>query len=144
MSNVERLVIGIICCFQGIAVADTNEVFVRRKLAPFTALYYIISNAENGAAITPELAMGSPYVFTRTESGHLFNIGSSWRSANEAHLSLIKQSMSPIIFVTVARPSSPAVETENETKTPIQRIGMYSYCFMLVSVQSRRHTNPRQ
>ena len=82
MRNIERLVVGIICCFQGIAVADTNEIFVRLNSAPFTAPYYIFSNTENGAAITPELARGSSYVFTRTDSGHPFNIGSGWRSAN--------------------------------------------------------------
>ena len=59
MRNFERLVIRIICCFQGIAIADTNEIFVRLNSVPFSDAYCIFSDTENGAAITPELAGGS-------------------------------------------------------------------------------------
>ena len=84
MRTIRRLILGIIFGLQGAAFADTTEIFVRLNSDPFAAPYYIFSNTENGDAITPELVRGSTYVFTRTDSGHAFNIGSGWRSADSS------------------------------------------------------------
>ena len=64
------------------AFAQINEVFVRLNSNPFESPYYIFSTKENGASISLELIKGSSYTFIRTDTGHPFNIGSSWRSAD--------------------------------------------------------------
>jgi len=81
---IKKLIVGLTCCLQGIAFANTTEIFVRLNSSPFSAPYYIFSNTENGDAITPELVKGSTYVFTRTDSGHPFNIGSAWKQADSS------------------------------------------------------------
>ena len=82
MRSFQILIFGIVCSVQGVAHADSTEIFVRLNANPFSAPYYIFSNTENGEAITPVLVTGSTYVFTRTDSGHPFNIGSGWRQAD--------------------------------------------------------------
>ena len=82
LKDCKRIFIGVVCLLHGIAVADTTKIFVRLNSDPFAAPHYIFSNTENGDAITPELVRGSTYVFNRTDSGHAFNIGSGWRTAD--------------------------------------------------------------
>jgi len=60
--------------------------FVRLNSSPESP-YYIFSETENGAALnssTENLTLYKevPYLFYRTDSGHPFNIGDSWKSNN--------------------------------------------------------------
>ena len=84
MRTIQRLIFGIIFGLQGAVFADTTEIFVRLNSDPFAAPYYIFSNTDNGDAITPNLVTGATYVFTRTDSGHPFNIGSGWKQADSS------------------------------------------------------------
>ena len=62
--------------------ASVEEIYVRLNSNPFAAPFYVFSSTENGASMEIELLKGSSYVFIRTDSGHPFNIGSSWRTAH--------------------------------------------------------------
>ena len=64
------------------AYAQTTEIFVRLNANPYQSPYYIFSFSENGTASSLELVKGSTYAFIRTDSGHPFNIGASWRTAD--------------------------------------------------------------
>jgi hypothetical protein len=70
--------------WQGFALADTTDIFVRLTANPFSPPYYLFSYTENGDPVTLELIRGNTYTFTRTDSDsdHPFNIGSGWRAAD--------------------------------------------------------------
>ena len=61
---------------------EPTEIFVRLNSNPFRSPYYIFSSSEKGAPLSLELVKGETYAFTRTDSGHPFNIGVSWRAAD--------------------------------------------------------------
>ena len=69
------------------AAAASESIYVRLNSNPFSAPYYIFSSTENGPSETIQLSKGSTYVFIRTDSGHAFNIGSAWRTANNEIIS---------------------------------------------------------
>jgi hypothetical protein len=62
--------------------AETTEVFVRLNSNPFQSPHYIFSSSEDGDALSLELVKGDTYIFIRTDSGHPFNIGASWRTGD--------------------------------------------------------------
>lgn len=63
---------------------DSATIFVRLHSNPFSAPYYIFSETENGSSMTVDLKRGATYIFQRTDSGHAFNIGASWKSGLSA------------------------------------------------------------
>ena len=69
------------------ATGASESIYVRLNSNPFNAPYYIFSSTENGPSETIQLLKGSTYVFIRTDSGHAFNIGSAWRTANSEIIS---------------------------------------------------------
>ncbi|MDG1694012.1 MAG: beta-propeller domain-containing protein [Porticoccaceae bacterium] len=63
-------------------LAEDSTIYVKLNTNPFSSPFYIFSNEPNGESTTVSLEKGSTYTFIRTDSGHAFNIGNSWREAN--------------------------------------------------------------
>jgi hypothetical protein len=64
------------------ALAEDSTIYVRLNADPFASPFYIFSNEADGDSIDVSLVKGSTYTFIRTDSGHPFNIGDSWKQAN--------------------------------------------------------------
>ena len=47
---------------------------------PFSSPFYIFTNTQTSIVETPILQKANTYTFTRTDSGHPFNVGNSYRS----------------------------------------------------------------
>uniref|UniRef100_A0A6C0FE37 Uncharacterized protein n=1 Tax=viral metagenome TaxID=1070528 RepID=A0A6C0FE37_9ZZZZ len=65
-------------------VIETKKIYVRLNSNPFSSPYYLFSETPNGPALNSassplSLRHESTYEFIRTDNGHVFNIGSSWR-----------------------------------------------------------------
>ena len=64
------------------AKSQAIDIYVRKNANPFAAPYYVFSSTANGLSETLELVKGSTYVFIGSDlTGHPFNIGSAWRTA---------------------------------------------------------------
>lgn len=64
------------------ALAEDSTIYVRLNENPFASPFYIFSNEANGDSISVSLVKGSTYTFVRTDTGHPFNVGDSWKQAN--------------------------------------------------------------
>jgi hypothetical protein len=65
-------------------VIENKKIYVRLNSAPFSSPYYIFSDTPNGEALNTAtsplvLRRESTYELVRTDSGHIFNVGTSWR-----------------------------------------------------------------
>ena len=76
------LLVGLFSLVSTPVLSDDTTTYVRLNSNPFAAPYYIFSNTPNGESINLSLEKGFSHTFIRTDSGHAFNIGDAWRTAN--------------------------------------------------------------
>lgn len=76
------LLVGLFSLVSTPVLSDDTTTYVRLNSNPFAAPYYIFSSTPNGDSINLSLDKGFSHTFIRTDSGHAFNIGDAWRTAN--------------------------------------------------------------
>ena len=76
------LLVGLFSLVSTPVLSDDTTTYVRLNSNPYAAPFYIFSNEPNGDSINLSLEKGSSHTFIRTDSGHAFNIGDAWRTAN--------------------------------------------------------------
>ena len=84
-------------------VIETKKIYVRLNSNPFISPYYIFSEIPNGQALNSassplSLRRESTYEFIRTDNGHVFNIGSSWRKNDTGMKVTSTSSIGPVAW----------------------------------------------